>query len=193
MKKILMFVLCLFPLTAFPVSSGGDHPVFLNGKPFSTAVTINGTLAIPLEDLSKGAGSNVSLEPAFQLRGNGLNAQMGWDVKKNQKAVAYKSSSLLFRVNRSGSISNRILTLNGKPFANAVVIQGGILAIPLEEFAKAVGAAVTLEPTLTLQGNRLSVREAASVALKYKEAGAPEKKIVQPNASAKIKLAPGQI
>jgi len=83
--------------------------------------------------------------------------------------------------------------INGKPFANAVVIQGGILAIPLEEFAKAVGAAVTLEPTLTLQGNRLSVREAASVALKYKEAGAPEKKIVQPNASAKIKLAPGQI
>ena len=157
MKKILMFVLCLFPLTAFPVSSGGDHPVFLNGKPFSTAVTINGTLAIPLQDLSKGAGSNVSLEPAFQLRGNGLNAQMGWDVKKNQKAVAYKSSSLLFRVNRSGSISNRILTLNGKAF------------VPLSDVAKAFGGVWTqpagLAPGQAIQLNFASNPNAILIGL----------------------------
>ena len=80
--------------------------------------------------------------------------------------------------------------VNGKPFANAVVIQGGTLAIPLQDFAKAVGAAVTLEPTLTLTGSTLSVRESASEAKKYK--------IVQPGTemkpqTGKVKINPGQI
>jgi hypothetical protein len=152
MKKILMSVACLFPFALFAITSYDAHPVFLNGKPFSTAVTISGTLAIPLEDLSRGAGSNVSLEPAFQLRGNSLNAQMGWDVKKNQKTVAYKeqgkvavsdihitagvnkASPLMFRVNRSGPISTNVLTLNGKAF------------VPLSDVAKAFGGVWT-QPT----------------------------------------------
>ncbi len=164
MKKILMFVLCLFPLAAFAVSSGGDHPVFLNGKPFSTAVTINGTLAIPLADLSKGAGSNVSLEPAFRLRGNSLNAQMGWDVKKNEKGVAYKEqkkanvSDVRFRVNRSGPISTNLLTLNGKAF------------VPLSDVAKAFGGVWTqpaggLAPGQAIQLNFASKPNAILIGL----------------------------
>jgi hypothetical protein len=110
------------------------------------------------------------------------------------------------------SIDYHPVYVNGKPFANAVVIQGGILAIPLEDFAKAVGAPVTLEPTFTLQGNRLSVRESASGPLKYKELKivqpGTENKVVQPGTemktvqpgtelkiveTGKVKINPGQI
>jgi len=94
--------------------------------------------------------------------------------------------------------------VNGNLLGNGVVVQGGIIAISLEDFAKAAGAPLTLEPTFTLQGNKLFVREAASEAMKYKEAAAAtqlkqiaqpatELKIVQPAASAKVKIAPGQI
>jgi hypothetical protein len=45
--------------------------------------------------------------------------------------------------------------VNGKSIGNAVVVQGGIVAISLEDFAKAGGATVTLEPYFQKQGNRL--------------------------------------
>ncbi len=84
------------------------------------------------------------------------------------------------------------------------MVQGGIIAISLADFAKAAGAPLTLEPIFALQGNKLFVREAASNPLKYKEAAAATElkqiaqpatqlKIEQPTASTKIKLAPGQI
>jgi hypothetical protein len=90
MKKVLACVGVLWPLAVFAAAGGGGtgHPVYYKGRFFSTAVDINGTLAVPLEDLAKAVGSNVSLEPAFQLNGNSLNARMGWDVKKNVKASA---------------------------------------------------------------------------------------------------------
>ncbi|HUJ12455.1 MAG TPA: hypothetical protein VL284_01590 [Thermoanaerobaculia bacterium] len=151
MKKILACVVALFPIALFAVSSGGDHPVYINGKPFSRAVLINGTLAVPLEDISKAAGSPVSLEPAFQLRGNTLNATMGWDVKKNVKTVAKqsqqkvdisdinisktydKSSPLMFKVNRPGAVTNNVLMFNGKAY------------VPLSDLARAFGG-VWMQP-----------------------------------------------
>lgn len=47
------------------------------------------------------------------------------------------------------------LTLNGKPFANAVFVNGQ-WALPLADFAKLAGNGVTLEPAFKLQGNQLS-------------------------------------
>jgi hypothetical protein len=47
--------------------------------------------------------------------------------------------------------------LNGKAFAKAVMIHG-VWAIPLQDFAKAAGANVSLEPYLQLQGSTLRTR-----------------------------------
>ena len=57
------------------------------------------------------------------------------------------------------------LTINGKVLGNIVVLQGGVWAVPLDQFAKALGAPITLEPLLSLQGNRLVAKNSsASVA-----------------------------
>ena len=81
------------------------------------------------------------------------------------------------------------ITLNGKSFGKGVVLQGGIIAVSLEDFAKAVGAPITLEPTLNLRGNRLLVGNAAVAdSLKYKESAA-----LKYGDAYKIKIAPGQI
>jgi len=45
--------------------------------------------------------------------------------------------------------------LNGKPFVRAAFINGN-LAVSLEDFAKAGGANITLEPGFTLQGTQLN-------------------------------------
>jgi len=51
---------------------------------------------------------------------------------------------------------NNVL-LNGKPFARAAFVNGQ-WAVPLEDFSRAIGGnGVTLEPTLKLNGNSLSV------------------------------------
>jgi len=54
------------------------------------------------------------------------------------------------------------ITLNGKPFAQGVILQGGIIAVSLEDFARAAGAPITLEPQFQLQGNRLYARSISS-------------------------------
>jgi len=51
-------------------------------------------------------------------------------------------------------IESHPLTTNGKQFGNAQFINGQ-WAISLEDFAKAAGGTLTLEPNFQLQGNRL--------------------------------------
>jgi len=55
-------------------------------------------------------------------------------------------------------IENPVL-LNGKPFANAVKINGNLF-VSVQDFAKGAGA-ITLEPTFKLRGNRLLAVAAA--------------------------------
>ncbi len=49
------------------------------------------------------------------------------------------------------------VTLNGKPFGNAVTINGN-LYISLQDFAKAAGGTLTLDPNFQLQGNTLTAK-----------------------------------
>ncbi|HJT16703.1 MAG TPA: hypothetical protein VJ853_04920 [Thermoanaerobaculia bacterium] len=146
MKKILACVAVLLPAILFAAAggAGAGHPIYVNGKLFSNAVDIKGTLAVPLEDLSKAVGANVSLEPAFQLQGRSLVARAGWDVKKNVKTAVKgdrpavsdihfthtydKASPVLFQINKQGAITNNVLTLNGKSY------------VPLADVVKAFGA-----------------------------------------------------
>ncbi|HJT16702.1 MAG TPA: hypothetical protein VJ853_04915 [Thermoanaerobaculia bacterium] len=84
------------------------------------------------------------------------------------------------------------VTINGKAFGRGVVLQGGIIAVSLEDFARAAGAPITLEPVFQLQGNRLIAR-GMSAGGEYKE---QQKITVASAAAAKIeryKAAPGQI
>ena len=83
------------------------------------------------------------------------------------------------------------ITLNGKQLGRGVVIQGGIIAISVQDFARAAGAGVTLEPAFQLQGNRLQAAGAHSDYLKYKENAAL--KYGDASGQYKIKIMPGQI
>ena len=169
MKKFLACAVVLLPVvaTAATGGAGAGHPVYINGKHFSNAVDVNGTLAVPLADLSKSVGANVSLEPAFQLQGNMLKARAGWDIKKNVKANSAsaseskikfndisishtydKASPLLFRVNKEGSITNHVLTLNGQamvPLSDVARAFGGVWTQPAGGLAP--GAAIQLNFT----------------------------------------------
>lgn len=82
------------------------------------------------------------------------------------------------------------LTINGKNFGTAVVIQGGIWAVSIEDFSRAGGAGVTLEPHFKLQGNHLFAVMGDGSVLKYKEASSLPALSVQ--SAQKIKYAAGQ-
>jgi len=84
------------------------------------------------------------------------------------------------------------ITLNGKPFAQGVVIQGGIIAISVADFARAAGLPITLEPTLTIQGNRLLARSVSSGG-DYKSTIKLQPATVAGGSNMKIKIVPGQI
>jgi len=52
--------------------------------------------------------------------------------------------------------------LNGKPFANAIKING-VLAIPLQDFVKAAGGKLSVEPYFQLQGSTLTAKAASDI------------------------------
>ena len=81
--------------------------------------------------------------------------------------------------------------LNGKAFARGVILQGGIIAVSVEDFARAAGAPITLEPALELQGNRLLARGISSGGdyKEYKVGGVT----AAGSSTMKIKIVPGQI
>src|SRR5437899_685773 len=66
------------------------------------------------------------------------------------------------------AVEHHKVFVNGKPFATAAVINGQFV-VALEDFAKAAGAKVTLEPSFQLQGSKLTAvwtAEAASTKIK---------------------------
>ena len=92
--------------------------------------------------------------------------------------------------------------LNGKSLGQAVVLQGGIIAISVEDFSKAGGSSMTLQPNFQVQGNRFSTvlgptEQKKIVSPAYKEAPAgtaPNQAALVPAVhKAEIKIAPGQI
>lgn len=90
------------------------------------------------------------------------------------------------------AVERSTLTFNGKVMGNMVVLQGGLWGVSLHDFARALGASASLEPTLQLQSNRLFVRQAASQPLKAPQEGTLVPAVNQANAVSKIKVVPGQ-
>lgn len=84
------------------------------------------------------------------------------------------------------------LMINGRLLGNMVVIQGGIWGVPLEDVSRALGASVSLEPIVQLQGKVLTVREAAISANVKANQGSLVPAVQKVDTVAKIKTAPGQ-
>lgn len=147
MKNALVVACCVvgFLLIAAPTNVG--HQVFINGKPFANAITINGQLFVSLEDFAKASGAKVTLEPFFQLQGSKLVAigsvsGAAAKIKSDQIKVSGKAwgTNQLFQVVKSGEISSKIVMQNGKAF------------LPLQDLAKAFGS--TYAPVDTFRPNQ---------------------------------------
>jgi len=147
MKKLVACAALLLATALFAVSSGGDHPVFLNGKRLGTAITVNGVVALPLGDLARAAGLNLTTEPGLQLRGSTLSAKF-IPGRLKWRPITLKSSSYAasIDINKEGVISNDVLMVNG------------IAYVPLVDLFKAFGGGGiwrpgNLAPGATIQLN----------------------------------------
>jgi hypothetical protein len=127
MKKIALLV---FAFALCAVSSGGDHPVFLNGKALGTALTINGVVALPLEDVAKAAGLNLTTEPGLQLRGSTLTAKFIPGRLKWGPIILKSSYAASIDINKEGVISNNVRMVNGRAY------------VPLADIVRAFGGGV---------------------------------------------------
>jgi hypothetical protein len=125
-----------------------EHLVFLNGKPFAKARTINGEIAISVQELATALGGKLTLEDAgLKLRGGSLNAEVSsYTVKlgkpsavptdQHVPAVQHKAEvkgqskpKALFRVNKAGQISAHVFNADGKnwvPLADVARACGGV-------------------------------------------------------------------
>ncbi len=95
MKKVLMLLVCLLPLTI--LAADDWHQVFLNGKPLGKATLINGVVAISLEDLARAGGSSLTLEPMFKLQGSNLNAAFARSGEHIKKTAPTEQISLNYQ------------------------------------------------------------------------------------------------
>jgi hypothetical protein len=153
MKKIFVLALCVVSLTSIASAfTLIENPVFLNGKPFAKAVTINGVIYISVQELATAAGGTLTLESAgLKLSGGTLSAVVP-NVSANkfkeakkaneasvlppeqqvpavQQKAAIKGESraqALLRVNKAGRISSRVINGDGKAW------------VPLSDVAKAL-------------------------------------------------------
>ena len=132
------------------------HPVLLNGKPFANAITVNGVLAIPVQEFAKAVGVNVSLEPHLQLRGSTLSAKV-WKTAPGSAQASdtfakigdIKGESLdsnrLADIQRPGVISNKVMMHKGKAY------------LPLADVARAFGVAGWQGPITMSAGQAISL------------------------------------
>src|SRR5437867_3236365 len=106
-----------------------DRPVFLNGKPFGKAVTINGKLAMSVQEFARGAGvTGNTFDQSFTLNGSTLTAKVKTHnmpivhtVDKASPMLAQPGSgggagSPVFGVRKAGVISTHVFMSNGKAF-----------------------------------------------------------------------------
>src|SRR6266704_2835999 len=72
MKKLLISSIGFVLLAGFTLVER-PNPVTINGHPFANALTINGIIAISVEDLARAISGNINLQQAgLQLSGNRL-------------------------------------------------------------------------------------------------------------------------
>jgi len=141
MKKLAL----LLSIALLAVSSGGDHPVFLNGKRLGTALTINGVVALPLEDVAKAAGLNLTTEPGLQLRGSTLTANFVSGRLKWHPINLKGGYAASIDINKEGVVSTNVQMVNGKAY------------VPLADIVRAFGGGVwtpgNLAPGAAIQLN----------------------------------------
>jgi hypothetical protein len=174
MKRSLAFALCVIGFMFIAAPTAVEfHPVFLNGKPFGNAASINGVLAIKVKDVATAAGDMLTLEH-FKLNGRTLTTVPDGtsDIMKNaaaspakkvreaalvpanQKAlpgttVKGESHGLIIVVRKAGNVSNKVFMFEGQAW------------MPFSDFLHALGvsnqpAMGNLKPNESIQLNATS-------------------------------------
>jgi hypothetical protein len=92
----------------------------------------------------------------FTMEGYNDRLQNRQEVHVMKKALVYALCVVGFiLIAAPTAVEYHPVLLNGKALGNGIIIQGGIIAISVEDLVKAAGGALTLEPYFRLQGNRL--------------------------------------
>ena len=134
------------------------HPVLLNGKPFANAITLNGVLAIPVQEFAKAVGVKVSLEPHLQLRGSTLSAQVWKTAPPNSAAQASDIFAKIGDIKGESLDSNRVADIQ-RPgvISNKVMMHKGKAYLPLADVARAFGVAGWQGPITMSAGQAISL------------------------------------
>lgn len=135
MKRIRLLSFCAiaFMLVAAPIYMNQPaHALFINGKPVGNAVSINGVLAISLDDFAKAVGGTTNLQQAgLTVNGNRVSAR---DVATGLPTGKRMHKPIV--ITKEWSAATPLLISNGKQF------------LPLSELARGFGAAFTTPATL---------------------------------------------
>jgi hypothetical protein len=130
MKKTFLAAFCV---VGFLLITGGviledrPNPVTINGRQFANAVTINGVIAISVEDLAK------AFDATFKQQGTTLSASPR-DAASGM--ATGKRQHKWLTITKESNISTNVITKGGKAF------------IPLADVVKAFGGVSTIQGNL---------------------------------------------
>ena len=141
MKKIATMLFCAvaFMFIAAPIyMNQPTHPVFINGNLIGNALTINGVLAISVEDFAKAIGGTANLQQAgLTLSQNRLSSRPMLEASSSANTIGGVASPRDVATGQaSGKRQHRpitivkewgasTLTLNGKQFLTLSVLATG--------------------------------------------------------------------
>jgi hypothetical protein len=151
MKKTFVAGFCA---VGFLLLAGGvivedrPNPVMINGRPFANAITINGVLAISVEDLAMAVGGTRDPRQAgFQLVGTTLT------TSPRDPASGLPTGKRMhkpFVITKQADVSSAILMKNGKAY------------VPLADVVRAFGGAFVLNPRTVRPGDPISLNFAVN-------------------------------
>lgn len=138
--KRFAFVVIGFLFIAAPIyMKYGAHPVYINGNLLGNAISINGNLALPLEDLARAlAGTPDFQQAGFQVRGGTLTLSPAVRKSNSSDTLArahMQDIHFVMKVNKA-SPTLMLMTHDGKSY------------LSLSEVARLFGGTFTAPATL---------------------------------------------
>ena len=156
MKKLLVSSIGFFLLAGFTLIER-PNPVMINGHPFANALTINGVIAISVEDLARAISGNINLQQSgLQLSGNRLML-----VPAVQKSAAPNTiGGTLGNAggHSSGKVAVHDISITKRAdVSSAVFMHQGKAYVPLSDVAKAFGGTFSLNGGTLRPGQTISL------------------------------------
>lgn len=129
MRRLALSAIAFF-FVAAPIYMSESHPVFINGKPFGNALTINGVLAVSLDDLRNNLGGGT-----LTVRGNTVtvarDAASGLPTgKRMHKPFVItkeydRATPILFSAGKQYISLNELAKLFGGQYTGPTTVQRG--------------------------------------------------------------------